>query len=45
MALAANRAPERTNRSSWPLACRSSKRPSVAITTGHKLQNRLLQVP
>src|SRR5262245_4460160 len=32
MALAANRAPERNSRSSWPLACRSSKRPSVAIT-------------
>ena len=24
--------PERNSRSSWPLACRSSKRPSVAIT-------------
>ena len=32
MALAAKRAPERTSRSSWPLACKSSKRPSVAIT-------------
>jgi len=32
MALVAKRAPERTSRSSWPLACNSSKRPSVAIT-------------
>jgi hypothetical protein len=32
MALAAKRAPERTSRSTWPLACNSSKRPSVAIT-------------
>jgi hypothetical protein len=26
------RAPERNTRSNWSLACRSSKRPSVAIT-------------
>jgi hypothetical protein len=32
MALAANRAPERSSRSSCPLACNSSIRPSVAIT-------------
>src|SRR5271166_831232 len=32
MAFAAKRAPERNNRSCWPLACNSSKRPSVAIT-------------
>ena len=32
IALAANRAPERNRRSSWPLACKSPKRPSVAIT-------------
>ncbi len=30
--LGRNRAPERNRRSNWPLACRSSKRPSVAIT-------------
>jgi hypothetical protein len=30
--LAANRAPERNSRSSCPLACNSSMRPSVAIT-------------
>ena len=35
MALAAKRAPERNSRSSWPLACRPSKRPSVAITLTH----------
>ena len=32
MAFAAKRAPERSSRSNWPLACSSSKRPSVAIT-------------
>jgi len=32
IALAANRAPDRNSRSSWPLACSSSYRPSVVIT-------------
>ena len=32
IALAAKRAPDRRSRSNWPLSCRSSTRPSVAIT-------------